>query len=331
MIKIVTQSTKKAAFYLQREKVVAIPTETVYGLAGSIYSDKALRTIFELKNRPYYNPLIVHIDGVSSLERVAVNIPQKVYDLAAQFWPGPLTFILEKHPSVSDYITAGRSTVAVRMPNHPLTLELLQKVGAPLAAPSANPFGSISPTTAQHVFSYFKKDLEVILDGGPCEFGIESTIVGFENNELVVYRLGSITLEALESVVGKVSLKTYAEDHPKAPGMLSKHYAPQTPLVLTSQIESLAQQLLGQNVGLILFQKRDLKLPYSIEVLSEKGSFEEAAKHLYDTLHRMDQKGFDLLLIEPFPDEGLGRALNDRLKRASVTETHYTSKNVFCV
>jgi L-threonylcarbamoyladenylate synthase len=184
--------------YDNKNELIAIPTETVYGLAGNAYSDTAIRKIFELKKRPLLNPLIVHLKSASCIQEVASEIPEIGLKLINQFWPGPLTLILKKQKHISDLMTAGKDTVAVRVPNHPLTLALLNELEFPLTAPSANPFGSISPTNAEHVLSYFGKEIEAILDGGQCEKGLESTIIGFENEKPILYRHGAISMDEIE-------------------------------------------------------------------------------------------------------------------------------------
>ncbi|WP_396172670.1 L-threonylcarbamoyladenylate synthase [Flavobacterium sp.] len=327
--KVITTSIKKAAFYLSKGEVVAIPTETVYGLAANIYHENALHKIFEIKERPFYNPLIVHIDAIESLSKVAINIPEKAYVLARHFWPGPLTMIFEKKASVSNVITANKNTVAVRIPNHPVTLELIRKVGAPLAAPSANPFGSISPTSAKHVENYFKNKLDVILDGGPAAKGIESTIVGFKKGQVIVYRLGSVSIEMLESVVGKVKVIKHSTKDPIAPGMLQKHYAPKTPMIMSKNPLRTASNLLGKNIGLLVFIQTGATSDYYTEVLSCNGDFEEAAKNLYASMHKLDSMGFDLLIAQEFPNAGVGKSINDRLARACKKDTNFTPNNIF--
>ncbi|WP_291120036.1 L-threonylcarbamoyladenylate synthase [Flavobacterium sp. UBA6135] len=326
---IITKSVKKAAFYINKGEVVAIPTETVYGLAASIYNENAIKKIFEIKERPFFNPLIVHVDSIESLEKLAVSIPEKAYVLAQNFWPGPLTMIFEKRKSISDLVTGGKNTVAVRMPNHKLTLELIKMTDTPLAAPSANPFGSISPTSAKHVEKYFKNKLDVILDGGSCSKGIESTIIGFKNNEVIVYRLGSLSLEKIETVVGKVKFVKNSNKNPIAPGMLDKHYAPKTPMILCENPLQTAFNLIGKNIGIIVFDKKDFYSDYFVEVLSPKSNLEEAAKNLYAAMHKLDEKGFDLLIAEKFPDVGIGKTINDRLTRACKKETNFTPNNIF--
>ena len=211
---LVSKDIARAIEFLNAEDVVAIPTETVYGLAGNIYSEKAVKKIFQLKQRPFFNPLIVHLSGPEQLSEVAAELPDKAKKLAESFWPGPLTLILKKKPRVPDLVTSGKETVAVRVPNHTVTLELLDNLDFPLAAPSANPFGSISPTASSHVANYFKEKLSMVLEGGTCEKGIESTIIGFDGEEPVLYRLGSITVEEIITAIGPIQLKTKKEEAP---------------------------------------------------------------------------------------------------------------------
>lgn len=315
---IISKDISKAIALLKADKLVAIPTETVYGLAGNIFSEKAIKLIFATKKRPFFNPLIVHIPSVDSLETIVSQVPEKAKLLAYAFWPGSMTLVLKKQPNIPDLITAGKDTVAVRIPNHPLTLELLKQLPFPLAAPSANPFGSISPTKPEHVERYFKYDIDMVLDGGACKNGIESTIIGFENNEPIIYRLGALALEDIEAVVGKIAIKNKKENSPDAPGMLDKHYAPSTRTFLTENISEEIEKHRGKRIGLIVF-KSDLK-DNSIKIqiiLSEKGDMAEAASKLYDTMHYLDHQNLDVIIAEKFPDFGLGKSINDRLQRAT--------------
>lgn len=313
-----SKSISKAIKILKNEELVAIPTETVYGLAGNIFSEKAIKKIFETKQRPLFNPLIVHISSKEKLETIASHIPHKAKLLSDAFWPGPLTLILPKQSIIPDLITAGKDTVAVRVPNHPLTLELLNKLEFPLAAPSANPFGHISPTKAIHVKNYFKDVLQLVLDGGSCKKGIESTIVGFESNEPVIYRLGSISIENIESIVGKVQLKNKKESSPEAPGMLSRHYAPNTQTFLVDNVADFVKKYPSKKIGVLLFKKRlSLNKEIHQEVLSIKGDLEEAASKLYKTLHNLDSIQLDIIVCERFPNHDLGTSINDRLERAT--------------
>ena len=237
---MITKNVELTAKAILQEDVIGMPTETVYGLAGSIYSEKAIQKIFALKQRPASNPLIVHIADMNQLNEIASQVPQKAKLLAQTFWPGPLTLILPKKSTISNLITAGNNTVAIRIPNHPIALELLRKVKVPLAAPSANPFTGISPTRSKHVQNYFGDDLSVILEGGTCDRGVESTIVGFEEDEVILYRHGAISIEELEKVVGKISIKSSSEKRVSsiAPGMHSKHYAPKTKTIVTKDPET---------------------------------------------------------------------------------------------
>jgi L-threonylcarbamoyladenylate synthase len=314
---MITTNTNKAKQILINDDIVAIPTETVYGLAGNAFSKKALKKIFTLKKRPFYNPLIVHIRSAPFLNTVACDVPDIAMKLADAFWPGPLTLVLKKQPHIPDLVTSGKETVAVRVPNHPLTLELLAKLDFPLAAPSANPFGAISPTTAEHVSNYFKEELEIILDGGECEKGIESTIIGFENNQPILYRHGSIAVEEIEQIVGKVIVFTKNDAKPNAPGMLSRHYAPRTDTYLTNNVNELIKTFADKKIGLLLFKDEiiDRKDIFQ-EVLSKTGNLNEAAKNLYATMHRLDNSNLDVIIAEKFPNIGLGKTINDRLERA---------------
>lgn len=310
---------EQAVLELNQDGIVAIPTETVYGLAGNAFSEKAVRKIFTLKKRPFNNPLIVHIKSVNDLTNVAQEIPDLAYNLATTFWPGPLTLILKKKNSVAQAVTAGLETVAVRMPNHPLALDLLERLDFPLAAPSANPFGSISPTTAAHVFSYFGANLKNILDGGECERGVESTIIGFDdNNHPTLYRYGSISLEEIERVTGQIKIYNNEGVKPNAPGMLSKHYAPVTESILTEDVPGMMRIFPGKRIGLLLFKEKvtDDILVHQ-EILSETGDFEEAAKNLYSAMHRLDEKGPDVIIFQQLPMKGLGLTINDKLRRAA--------------
>ncbi len=243
---MITTDLSLAKNALNNDKIIAIPTETVYGLAGNAYSEKAVEKIFSLKKRPFYNPLIVHIKSADYLNNVAREVPELAKKLANEFWPGPLTLVLKKRAIIPDLVTSGKDTVAIRIPNHPLILQLLAQLEFPLAAPSANPFGSISPTSAEHVDDYFKDSLDVILDGGKCEKGIESTIIGFEKNQPIIYRLGSLSIEQIENKIGNVLTKTHNDSSPSAPGMLSRHYAPSTDTYLTNDVQRLMQSYRGK-------------------------------------------------------------------------------------
>jgi len=308
----------KAKNILEQDNLVAIPTETVYGLAGNAFSETAIKKIFETKNRPLFNPLIVHIHSKDLLDDLAEKVPQKAYQLAEAFWPGSLTLVLKKKSNIPYLVTAGKNTVAVRVPNHPLTLSLLQLLDFPLVAPSANPFGSISPTTAEHVANYFPETVPLVLDGGICESGIESTIIGFDEDEPILYRLGAISIEAIEAIVGKVTVMNTKEAAPEAPGMLLKHYAPKTKTILVDDIENFLKENTLPKIGTISFYKTTAHSNVvHQEVLSERKDFKEAAANLYQAMHRLDKMNLNLIVAERFPDENLGKSINDRLNRAT--------------
>jgi L-threonylcarbamoyladenylate synthase len=314
---VTTTNITKAAQALINDEIIAIPTETVYGLAGNAYSENAVKKIFELKKRPFYNPLIVHIKSTEFLDKVATDIPDMAWKLAEEFWPRSLTLVLKKQPHIPNIITAGKETVAVRVPNHPMALALLEQLEFPLAAPSANPFGCISPTTAMHVSNYFKENLEIVLDGGACKNGIESTIIGFENNQPILYRHGSISVEDIERIVGKVLITTSKDCSPDAPGMLSRHYAPKTNTYLTDNVSELIPSFSGKKIGLLLFKDKISTTENILqEVLSKKGDLAEATKNLYATMHRLDKSCLDVIIAERLPNKGLGKSINDRLERA---------------
>ncbi len=315
---IISKDIAKAVQILNNDDVVAIPTETVYGLAGNIYSEKAIRKIFEIKQRPLFNPLIVHVPTLEKVEELVANFPEKAKKLAKAFWPGPLTLVLKKKSNIPDLITGGKDTVAIRIPNHPVTLSLLKELSFPLAAPSANPFGFISPTKASHVEGYFKNCISMVLEGGDCKKGIESTIIGFENNEPVLYRLGSISIEDISHVIGEVTIKNKKEIAPEAPGMLERHYAPKTKTYLVENIEAFIQGHRNKKIGVIRFSETmNVSNIETLAVLSKSGDLNEAASKLYTTLHDLDALNLDMIVAEVFPDYGLGKSINDRLFRAT--------------
>lgn len=315
---MISKDIYQAAHLLYQEEIVAIPTETVYGLAANIYSEKAIRKIFELKNRPLTNPLIVHIGSKNQLEELTDNIPELAEKLMGKFWPGSLTLVLNKKEKVPDFVTGGKETVAIRMPNHKKTLQLLNLLPFPLAAPSANPFGCISPSSASHVANYFDRRIPFIIDGGICENGLESTIIGFENDTPVLYRLGSITIEEIENEIGPIKIKKGGDNETTAPGMMNKHYAPETLTVVTSNISEAIYLHKGKRIGLLVFNQKNTD-PDIIhqEVLSPKGDLKEAGANLYTSLHRLDAMNLEVIISEKFPEEQWGKTINDRLKRAS--------------
>lgn len=305
-----------AKAFLEAGNVVGIPTETVYGLAGNALNPDAVLTIFRVKNRPSFDPLIVHTDSLDKLSQFVSEIPEAAQKLAATFWPGPLTLLLPRQDIIPDLVTSGLPRVAVRIPNHPLTLALLRSLDFPLAAPSANPFGYISPTTAQHVADQLGNQVPYILDGGAAGVGLESTIVGFEANQPTVFRLGGLAIEQIEQVIGPVEVRTHSTSNPKAPGMLSSHYAPRKPLILLQPGESPKP---GERVGALAFREPfGGILSENQHILSPTGDLTEAAKNLFAYLRALDSAPVDVIYAEPLPNQGLGWAMNDRLRRASV-------------
>lgn len=314
---VITKDISFAIHTLNEGKVVAIPTETVYGLAANIFDESAVKKIFEIKNRPNNNPLIVHLKSAEQLKEVAKDIPPLAAQLASHFWPGALTLVLKKQDCISNWVTSNKNTVAIRVPNHPLSLELLRNLDFPLAAPSANPFGSISPTKALHVYDYFQNDIDVILDGGNCKNGIESTIIGFEEEQPILYRYGAIPIEEIEKIIGPIKVHTKDNSAPSAPGMFTKHYAPKTKSFLVEDIEKELESIQSKKIGVLQFQnKLESPRPFVQYILSPTGDFKEASKNLYSYLHELDALGLDVLLIEKLPNIHLGKSINDRLTRA---------------
>jgi len=305
----------KAIDLLTEGEVVAIPTETVYGLAANALNEEAVAKIFEAKNRPFFDPLIVHIASISDVSKYTTQFPEKAQKLAKAFWPGPLTLILPKNNVIPDLVTSGLKFVGLRIPKHALTLELLTKLPFPLAAPSANPFGFVSPTNAKHVADQLGDKIAYILDGGPCDIGLESTIVMFENENPVVLRLGGLSLEAIEAFIGKVDLNIASHSKPNAPGQLDKHYATKTPLKLFTEVD--LSNLNFNKTGAILFHTPLYFLPLENQkILSPENSLEIAARNLFAMMRQLDESKLELILTEKFPESNLGLAINDRLKRA---------------
>lgn len=300
---------------LEQGKIVSIPTETVYGLAANALNEDAVAEIFRVKKRPNFDPLIIHTYSLECLTQFVTEIPEQAILLAKAFWPGPLTLLLPKKDIIPDLVTSGLDRVAVRVPNHPLTLELLRGVSFPLAAPSANPFGYISPTRAEHVADQLGNEIDYILDGGPCEVGVESTIVGWEDGHAIVLRVGGLSVEAIEKIIGKVQVQAVSSSNPAAPGMLKSHYAPSIPM-LAGSIDDLIQEYKGKKIAVLSFQKAYPEV-YKNIILSENHSTVEAAKHLFASMRELDQCGADIILTEFVPEEGLGKAINDRLRRAT--------------
>ncbi|MDH4057860.1 MAG: L-threonylcarbamoyladenylate synthase [Cyclobacteriaceae bacterium] len=308
----------RAISLLEQGELVAVPTETVYGLAGNALDVNVVAKIFSVKSRPRFDPLIVHVPSLRVAEKYVTNIPKKAEQLTNAFWPGPLTLLLQKKDEIiPDLVTSGLPTVGIRCPDHSLTRELLTRLPFPLAAPSANPFGYVSPTSPQHVNDQLGDKISYILDGGVCPIGIESTIIGFKNDDPVVYRLGGLSLERIEAAIGKVRVNAHSTSNPKAPGQLKSHYAPGKKLVI-GKIEDLLKKYPAHSSGVLTFTK-SFNIPH-LRILSPSGSTEEAARNLFSFLRDFDSLPIDVILTELLPEEGLGRAINDRLTRAASNE-----------
>jgi len=326
----------KAAEILKQNGIVAIPTETVYGLAGNALSETAVAKIFAAKERPFFDPLIAHIADFDELENLATEIPQNAKLLAEKFWPGPLTLVLPKKEKVPDLTTGGLPTVAVRMPKKQITRELIKLAGFPLAAPSANMFQHLSPTSAEHVAEQLGERIDGIVDGGVCEIGIESTVIGFENALPVIYRPGAVTYEMVAKVLienGELRMENITSlqlftsgkeaygclnsqfsilNSPPSPGMLKKHYSPNTSLCLELPSE------VPPNSGLLAFGELPINSNNFAKILnlSENANPTEAAANLYGMLHELDSCGLDRIFAMLLPKIGLGNAVNDRLLKA---------------
>jgi L-threonylcarbamoyladenylate synthase len=308
-------SVPKAAEILRVGGLVAFPTETVYGLGADAQNAEAVARIFEVKKRPLFDPLIVHVHSAEAASNWVMEWPDLARQLAAAFWPGPLTLVLKKSGKIPDLVTAGQETVGIRVPEHPMAQALLALAG-PVAAPSANLFGRVSPTTAQHVVEQLGKSIDGILDGGPCSVGVESTVVAISSGVAVLLRPGGIPLEALEEIVGAVRIPAAETQRDRSPGRLEAHYAPTTPLVLASDIEHL--DLHGQRIGRLTFGTGRKGPPAEVHFdLSPTCDLREAARRLFSGLRVLDTENLDLVVADPVPEHGLGLAIMDRLRRAA--------------
>ncbi len=311
-------SIESAATYLREGHLIGMPTETVYGLAGNALDPEVVAHIFEVKERPLYNPLIVHVAELAQARELVNEWPPELERLMSLFWPGPLTLLLERSKGIPDLVTAGLPRVAIRLPDHQMARDLIKNCGFPLAAPSANLFTRISPTSAQHVHAQLEGRIPYILDGGTCEVGLESTILGRDNGRWVIYRPGAITASDLAPFLGIVHIFQGAKT-PQAPGMLPMHYAPKTKLVF-GPVDPTSPELKTGRTALLRFKT---KLPVNCPqvVLAGDGQTRTAAKNLYAAMHELDAMGMELILAEPVPEAGIGKAVNDRLRRAGTNLT----------
>ncbi len=302
---------------LKQAYLVAIPTETVYGLAGNALNEVVVSKIFEIKNRPTFDPLIIHTNSLDRLKNYIEEIPPLLLDLAEEFMPGALSILVKKKEAIPDIVTAGLPKVAIRIPSHPMTLELLASLDFPLAAPSANPFGYISPTTSQHVIKQLGSKIPYVLDGGPCTIGLESTIVEHTAKGIKVLRKGGVPIEAIEKIVGNVLVQEHSSSHPAAPGMLKSHYAPKIPLVV-EDVATILKKYAPDKIGVLAFHKPFLEIPLTHQfLLSEKRDLAEAARNLFAFMRQLDDLNLDIIVAEFVPEVGLGRAINDKIKRAA--------------
>jgi L-threonylcarbamoyladenylate synthase len=308
----------KAAKTIRDGGVAAFPTETVYGLGADVFQPEAVEKIFNIKGRPHYNPLIAHISDIEQIDQLVTDFPDKARRLTEAFWPGPLSIVLPKRKEVPDIVTGGHNTVAVRMPAHPIAHSLIRLSGTPLAAPSANKFTCTSPTTADHVREQLGNKCDVVIDGGACRVGVESTVISFTGTVPVILRPGGITVEQIEELIG--SVEKLADKSPQvsdleSPGMMPNHYAPATTLSTFTEIPASFER--RNDVGVLLFKPSTRNFAGVTEVLSKSGDTQEAATNFFAALCRLDSLNLQEIVVEYVPDQGLGSAINNRLAKAA--------------
>ena len=303
-----------AAKVLNDDGIVVIPTETVYGLAGNALKKKSVNKIYSIKKRPKHDPLICHTDSLDKIKKYVKNIPEETYALADKFWPGPMTIIFEKKNIIPDLTTSNLKTVAFRIPDKTITLKLLKNLNYPLAAPSANIFGYISPTKTEHIHKNFNKGIDYLLEGGNCKLGLESTIIGFKDNKIIVYRLGSLVLNDLKKI-GKIEILNKNDNYP---GSLKNHYSPRKKLYL-GNIKNLCEIHKDKKIGILCYNKKYKEIKYENQIiLSDNSSLEEASKNLYSALYKLDNmKNIDIIISSLLPNNLIGRTINDRLTKSA--------------
>jgi len=316
---------REAAQVLRKGGLVAFPTETVYGLGADVLSPEAVQKVFRAKGRPSDNPMIVHISDQGQLfDLVDDEVPVKGEALAAAFWPGPLTLVMKRTILVSDSVTAGLDTVAIRMPNHPVALALINEVGGGIVGPSANLSGRPSPTNASHVLDDLRGRIDLILDAGACEIGVESTVIDVTVEPPVILRLGGLPVSRIEEVIGRVATGARQELLVRSPGTRHRHYAPRARVFLVNEhdvaafsglIRTLRQE--GKSVGCIIHSKELALVESGKDVRVLPSGTEILARYLYRTLRELDQQGIDVIIVEGVPEEGLGATIMDRIRRAS--------------
>jgi L-threonylcarbamoyladenylate synthase len=308
----------RAAAILRAGGLVAFPTETVYGLGADALNPRALARVYAAKRRPTEHPLIVHVADASALDQLALRVPDHARRLAQRFWPGPLTLVLERHPRVPREVTGGQDTIAIRVPAHPLALALLREFGGPIAAPSANRFGAVSPTTAAHVRDDLGADVDLILDGGACEVGLESTIVDLTRSPATVLRLGGISEESLSEALGEPVLAG-ARAELRVPGSLASHYAPVAEVVLVTaeELGTSVREAAKQTAKLAVLLPEGVEVPDAVTAKVLARDPAGYAHELYASLRELDAAGASLVLVVPPEALGVGRAVLDRLERAA--------------
>ncbi len=310
-------SIARAVMLLEKGEIVAFPTETVYGLGAIAYDPYAVAKIFEVKRRPHFDPLIVHLDGAQRLGEYVEDIPPEAHRLIKAFWPGPLTMIFRKKPVIPDIVTAGLPTVGIRVPSHPVALDLIRTLKKPVAAPSANQFGYMSPTRAHHVSKSFIDKVPLVLDGGSSKHGIESTIISFQENGVFVHRHGAITVEELSEHVKIVERKDKAAVY-EAPGEMPYHYSPMKPLRLVTGPTDIG----NENSSYLAFREPGHSINAKhVRILSRSGDLREAASNFFSFLIELDREDIDMIYAEKIPETGIGRAIMERLKKASKRHT----------
>jgi L-threonylcarbamoyladenylate synthase len=311
------RNIEAAAAILRAGGLVAFPTETVYGLGADALNPPAVARIFEVKKRPQFDPVIVHVADAEEAGRYGSLDSEAAKELIRRFWPGPLTLVVPRSELIPPIVTAGLDTVGIRMPAHPAALALIRALGRPIAAPSANPFGYVSPTEARHVSEQLGAQVDLILDGGRCRVGIESTVLSLADPVPRILRAGGVTAEEIAQVVGRVEYAPHAAGTPRAPGQLQRHYATNTPLEIIARPDD-ARAVAGERVGLLALKAPGERSGWAaVEILSETGDLREAAANLFGALRRLDRIGLDRILALALPEEGLGMAIMDRLRRCA--------------
>jgi L-threonylcarbamoyladenylate synthase len=313
-----------AAKVISNGGLVAFPTETVYGLGANALDPIAVSKIFELKGRPKFDPLIVHIADINDVKLLSSSNESRIYQLAKIFWPGPLTIVVPKSPVVPDIVTAGLQTVGIRMPNNSIALELIKKSRCPIAAPSANKFGKISPTTAEHVKKYFPK-IDFILDGGKTEIGIESTVIKLNEKGFEILRHGVITREEIETIIPYHSEENNSVI--SAPGMIKSHYSPNKPFYILN--EKIKNKIDRSKAGLISFSGNDTEGFKRVVYLSKKKDLSEAAENLFGAMHQLEESDVEIIVAETVPEKGIGIAIMDRLKKAAYKNQNDINKTKY--